>query len=109
MKLRRQYGNIIIILEALLGCLFCSCLVNATTDAEKRDRENAPIIGHLEMKEKSLTIYRGERGSYYTIRAKDGAVLADKITEAQLRYSFREVHQRLEGGLARTWAIWWKR
>ena len=79
---------------------FPSSWAGMTTVAQERDKENSLIVGHLEMKEVNVTIHGGELGTYYTVRAKNGAILARRITESNLKHSFSELHKRVEGGLA---------
>ncbi len=85
---------------------FSSSWAGMTTVAQESDEGNSLIVGHLEMKETIVTIHAGEGENYYTVRARNGAILADRITERQLKYSFNEIHNRIEGGIAGLLALW---
>ena len=59
-----------------------------------------PVIGHLEMKDKLITIRTGSAGPLYTVKSKDGKVLAEDLDPAELSAKFPELKDVVEQGVA---------
>jgi len=92
---------------ALVGMLTCSSSVpwaQNVSPGESQDMKTAKVMGHLEHKGTVTTIHVGRLGSYYTIKDRDGRVIADRISERQLRSKFENIYDHLKRGLAGTWA-----
>jgi hypothetical protein len=64
--------------------------------------EAPSIIGHLESKGRIITIYAGSQPCY-TVRTKDGKILAERISLRELNAKFPELRRAVDGSYA-TWA-----
>lgn len=62
--------------------------------------ENLPVIGHLETRDRLITIKAGPNGAVYTVRSKAGKILATDATLDQLKAQLPEVHDFLKSGVA---------
>lgn len=74
------------------------------TGATKRDstadRQLAPAIVSLETRAGHVTIFAGELGRYYTIVAKDGRVVAERVSADELAANHPEVSAMVDHGFA---------
>lgn len=70
----------------------------STIQDDSADLE-ATLFGQLEMREHTVTIWSTSAGPLYTITAKDGGVLAERIDSALLEARFPRLHAALEGPL----------
>lgn len=59
-----------------------------------------PVIGYLETRDRIIAINAGSEASY-TIRSKDGKLLADRVGLAGLLGKYPELYQLLQGAVAR--------
>lgn len=59
-----------------------------------------PVIGHLEMKDKLITIRTGSAGPLYTVKSKDGNILAEDLDPAEMSAKFPELKDVVEQGVA---------
>ena len=67
------------------------------------DQSAAPaVLGHLEAREHVLTIWAGAQPRY-SVRTRDGKLLADKITAAELRARY-PVLSRINDATTVAWA-----
>ena len=60
----------------------------------------AASLGFIETRDRSIEIKAGETGSY-TVRTKEGKILAENISTSQLQARFPELDQILRSGYAR--------
>ena len=67
---------------------------------EMDGRHNGPIIGHLEKREILVTILSGQRETYYTIKDKDGRLIAAKISEDELKDRHPDLYKEINSGIA---------
>jgi len=94
------------ILLTTLVILVAAPLVIAETPAAPQPaaaQTNAPpadTLGFIETRDQSIEIKAGDTGSY-TVRTKDGKVLADNISASQLQAQFPQLHQIVRYGYAR--------
>jgi hypothetical protein len=94
------------ILLAALVTLAGASLVFAEGPAApqpKATATNAPpadTLGFIETRDRSIEIKAGDTGSY-TVRTKDGKILAERISASQLQAQFPQLHQILQYGYAR--------
>lgn len=58
------------------------------------------VIGQIRTKDKVLIIRSGADGRHYTVKSKDGDLLADDLNTAELETSFPELKDVVENGLA---------
>ncbi len=58
-----------------------------------------PIV-HLEMQDKLVTIQSGPEGLVYLVKAKDGRVLHENLSEEQLKAQAPEIHELIKTAVA---------
>jgi len=58
------------------------------------------VIGHLEHRDRVVTIKSGAQGVVYTVQSRDGKILFDNLTAAQLKSQSPELHDFIESGTA---------
>jgi hypothetical protein len=56
-------------------------------------------LGHLETRHRLITVYAGARATY-TVTTKDGKILAENISVAQLRTQFPDLKKVVDSGIA---------
>ena len=104
--LMRTAGSVIV---ALLSLSLISCSKHQQTapspkssDAQIPTGEAGPfiVIGHLEHRDRVVTIKSGAQGVVYSVRSRDGKILFDNLTAAQLKAQSPELHNVLETGTA---------
>ena len=61
---------------------------------------NDAVIGHLQTKDKILTIRSGADGPLYTVKSKDGELLAVDLTTEDLYAEFPDLKKIIETGFA---------
>ena len=59
-----------------------------------------PIIGHLETRDKRITVRSGPDGPVYTVKSDDGKILAEGVPQSQLLARFPELESLVEHGIA---------
>lgn len=62
--------------------------------------ESYPVIGHLEKRDRVITIKSGPRGPVYSVATKDGKVLFENLSSEQLRAQAPEIHDFIKGSVA---------
>lgn len=72
-----------------------------THPAEEGKKDGQPrVIGSLETKQGVIVITSGPAGPRYTVRGKDGAVIAERLSESELQAKHPEFHRRIKGAIA---------
>jgi hypothetical protein len=69
-----------------------------STRSEKKD--NLPVIGYLEKRDRVITIKSGPKGAVYTVADKAGKVLFENVSIEQLKAQAPELHQLIKTGVA---------
>jgi precorrin-2 methylase len=69
---------------------------------EKSDEgsNNGKVIMMLQTRDHLLTIYSRDQDRLYSVGTKDGIALAEKITSAELKARFPELHEIVTEGVA---------
>jgi hypothetical protein len=62
--------------------------------------KNFVVIGHLQTRDRVVTIGRGPEGPVYTIKNKKGKVLAENIGEKNLKAKFPSIYSQVKDGFA---------
>jgi hypothetical protein len=62
--------------------------------------EKGNVIGHLQTRDKIVTILRSEKGTVYTVKTKDGKILAENLSEQSLETKYPTVFRQMKNGLA---------
>ena len=60
----------------------------------------APVIGHLESRDRIITITKGPKGPLYTVKTKDGKIIAKKIDEKNLQAKYPDIYHQIKSGVA---------
>jgi hypothetical protein len=63
--------------------------------------DDPAVVGHLETARHNIVVWAGDQPRY-TVRTKDGQVLAEKIPLRELSAKFPELHRAVDG----SYAIW---
>ena len=74
------------------------------TSAAKKSPEvnRLPVIGHLETRDKVVTIQSGPNGLLYLVKTKDGKILHENLSEEQLKAQAPEIHELIKTSVAGT-------
>jgi hypothetical protein len=95
-----------------LGILaICIALMPATSPAgEQNGKPQTPagkyvVIGHLQSRDKIVTISLGPKGAVYTIKNKAGRILAAQIQEKDLQDKYPSIYYQITSGVAGNDAI----
>jgi len=59
-----------------------------------------PIIGHIEKRDRTITIKAGPKGPVYTIKNADAKIVYENISAEQLRAQAPELHEFIKGAFA---------
>jgi hypothetical protein len=70
--------------------------------------KNSVVIGYMQSRDRVVTISQGPKGTVYTIKNKDGKVLAENISEKDLKEKYPSVYSQIKYGLAGNDARLWK-
>jgi len=78
--------------------------IAVATDKPERANANAsadliPIV-HLETQDKLVTVQSGPAGLVYLVRAKDGKVLHENLSEEQLKAQAPDIHELINTAVA---------
>ena len=68
----------------------------ATTNAAA----DFPIIGHIEKRDRTITIKSGPKETIYSVKSADGKVLCNNLTLEQLRAQSPELHEFVKTAVA---------
>jgi len=65
-------------------------------------RETGPfvVIGHLEHRDRIVTVKSGGQGPVYSVLSKDGKILFENLTGEQLKSESPEIHDFIEAATA---------
>ena len=58
------------------------------------------VIGHLQHRDRVVTIKSGAQGTVYSVQNKDGKILFENATAAELQAKAPEIHDFIEGSKA---------
>jgi hypothetical protein len=86
-------------MKAILASLFVA--LAATASVADNERLSA-ILGHLETKDRFVTLWAGPQPRY-TVRTRDGKLLAERISAAELRTRYPEL-SRINDATTVAWA-----
>jgi hypothetical protein len=72
--------------------------------AQKKNGQTVPkgasVIGHLESRDRIITVSKGPKGPLYTITTKDGKILATRIDEKSLQAKYPDLYHQVKTGIA---------
>jgi hypothetical protein len=86
-----------------MKAILATLLVSFAAIAFGADKSQAPpILGHLETQDRVVTLWAGPQPCY-TVRTKDGKMLADKISASELRACYPEL-ARINDATTVAWA-----
>jgi hypothetical protein len=77
-------------------------VATAQTKAARAVKESVDLIPivHLEMQDRIVTIQSGRDGLAYLVKAKDGKVLHESLSEDQLKAQAPEIHDLIKTSVA---------
>ena len=74
--------------------------VPMSTAKKSGEAVKPPVIGHLETRDKFVTIQSGPTGLRYLVKTKDGKVLHENLSEEQLKAQAPEIHELIKTSVA---------
>ena len=87
----------------ILGCLVLAglgCSSRPTLVQTDEAQDQFRVIVHLETRSEVTTVMSGRKGRAYTIRAKDGKMLEQQISESELWTKFPAIYRLLKTSYA---------
>jgi len=83
--------------------ILVTLMMAASASAVAGENNGPPAaLGHLRTNDRVVTLWAGEQPRY-TVRTKDGKLLADKITAAELRSRYPDLY-RINDATTVAWA-----
>ncbi len=75
-------------------------------EPEEGERSEGSVIGHLKTRDQVITITAGPDGPLYTIKSKEGELIASNLSGEELASRFPDLHEKIEKSLAdpKIWA-----
>ena len=74
------------------------------TTAQEKTGQSVPsgtsVIGHMESRDRIVTITKGPKGPLYTVKTKDGKIIAKKIDEKNLQAKYPDIYHQIKSGVA---------
>jgi hypothetical protein len=67
---------------------------------EKASPEKDVVIGHLQSRDKIVTISKGQKGTVYTVKGKDGKTLNANLSEKDFEAKYPTLYEQVKYGLA---------
>ena len=67
---------------------------------QKSTAEKGNVIGYLQSRDKIVTILRGAEGTAYTVKTKDGKMLAENLNEKALEAKYPAIFNQVKYGMA---------
>ena len=73
---------------------------------EEGEQSKGSVIGHLKIRDQVITITTGPHGPLYTIKSKEGGLIALNLSGEELANRFPDLHEKMEKSLAdpKIWA-----
>ena len=68
--------------------------------AENGSPKNGDIFGHLQTRDRIITISKGRKGTVYTVKSRDGKVLNANLSEKDFRAKYPSLYEKVKYGLA---------
>ena len=69
-------------------------------NVEKASPEKDVVIGHLQSRDKIVTISKGQKGTVYTVKNKDGKTLNANLSEKDFEAKYPTLYEQVKYGLA---------
>ena len=102
-----SFATVSLVLLAWAGLSSCTRLgkpIAATSPATQftpaAETGQYVVIGHLQHRERVVTIKSGDQGTVYSVQNNDGKILYDNLTATQLQTQAPEIHDFIEGATA---------
>ncbi len=87
----------------ILGCLVLTgfgCSSQSTLVQTEDTQDQLRVIVHLETRSEVTTVMSGRKGRAYTVKAKDGKMLEQQISELELWTKFPAIYRLLKTSYA---------
>lgn len=72
---------------------------SSTSPAPEEPEPDAPLFVGLSTRDYEVWLHYGTEEDLYTIKAKDGRVLADQIDDARLKRDYPDLHEMVHGAV----------
>ena len=83
----------------LVSLFFASGCTLPQESKPSRQTSAGPVIGHLETRDKKITIRTGSDGPLYTVKSESGKILAVDLPAGELSDRFPELKDIVERGI----------
>lgn len=80
--------------------VFSGCGRQSTLTQSRPADETLPVIVHLETRDAVITAMAGPDGPVYTVRTRDGRMLARRLSEQELQVRLPRIHRLLKTSYA---------
>jgi len=91
----------------ICSCILAICFVSVLTDrsfAEKKSKQasikNDVVIGHLQTRDRVVTISKGQKGIAYTVKTRDGKTLDANLNEKNFQAKYQSLYDQIKDGRA---------
>jgi hypothetical protein len=74
--------------------------VQDQNEESRATNKDSVVIGYMQSRDRVVTISQGPKGTVYTVKNKDGRVLAENISEKDLKEKYPSVYGQVKYGLA---------
>jgi hypothetical protein len=73
---------------------------SSLASTNKTEAANYPVIGHIEKRDRTITIKSGPKGTVYTVKTDTGKILCENASLEQLRAQAPELHEFIKTAVA---------
>lgn len=72
---------------------------SSTPPSPEKPEPDAPLFAGLSTRDYEVWLHYGTEQDLYTIKSKDGRVLADQIDDARLKRDYPDLHEMVHGAV----------
>jgi len=88
------------VLAVSIGWMTANSLAGEGNEKRTISSSEYVVIGHLQSRDRVVTIGEGPNGVVYTIKTKKGKTLAAKITDRDMQEKFPSLYSQIQSGVA---------
>lgn len=91
-----------ILVACSVAVAFSGCGKQSTVTQSRPANEMLPVLVHLETRDAVITAMTSPDGPVYTVRTRGGRILAQHLSEHELRVQLPSIHRLLKTSYAET-------
>jgi len=92
-----------LVCACILACSFAIIMIDRSL-AEEKDNQTSVnkdvVLGHLQTRDRVVTIGRGETGTTYTVKTKDGTILDSNLDDKKFQARYPSLYDQVKDGRA---------